>query len=183
MVVEVKYDNKDNLKNRYLGTLKEAVKDMAEITKMKDLKLLCFSHYLDNINHDKTSGMFFTETYFAGRFEIMNDTNLIGHFTISCFPNCCGMCIITADYNKFGVGYSGKPSHFALLLACYIAQTFRYTAATGVDIEGSLNSTSYNHCKFEKAYDFVGKTGNDLRQYSIDLRNKDFLEQIKKLYE
>jgi len=141
------------------------------IDKVKDLEI--FKDAKWNIHHySNVGGLYFTnnEDYFSCKVKLFNaieDDSIfsrfnseLGAFTISCFPHCCGACIITADYGSFGrygkdrKCVEGEPF---LLLAMHIAARYYRNAFNADSERNASNLKAYEKCGFTVLNKFEGR--------------------------
>jgi len=184
MVVEIKKDVDNRFFNYYKRSVQDKLDKIREIIPFKDMQLdVYFSPGPEGARGNNEVGMFFTDKYdyFSGRFDLIYQSIKVGTFTISCFPNCCGMAILTANYGTFRTANLDKGDDFILLLACYLCQ-HRYPEITAVDKIRGVNYQAYLKNGFKEIHQFKGNGGSELGQLSMTLNEKDILGEITKLY-
>ena len=136
----------------------------------------------------------YSSDYFNVRIVFKINDLTIGHSTISCFPNCCGVAIITADYRQFnnyhGDMYKlpdGKISphigQLNLLTTMLLANKVgKYPSSIAIERQDSKNFEFYENIGWKIEGECKGKSGNTLIHLAQDLKEKDWLEEIYKLY-
>lgn len=183
MVVKIESDKTGTFSNKFKQKFEECINGI-DIEIFKDWHVSVY-HY------PQTQEQYFTNEYFSGRFHIYDEKGVErGRFNIGCFPHCCGVYTITGDYGDFCRTYYNfskeifeKNQCFTLLLACYISQHFNIPNLLAVDKKNSLNYKTYQSCNWNEMGECKGKLGSILIYFSKQIKEGNFLEEIKKLYE
>ena len=165
---------------------------MSQINKIKGLEEYTLEMYGYKNNwgeHESFPYMFFTyeKEYFNVRLKFKLGDTLVGSSTISCFPHCCGVAIITANYSTFRERFSDvedlKIGTLNLLTSMLLAHSCgKYPSAIAIERENSMNMNEYKAINWKEEGKCFGKSENTLLHLTKDLKEKDWLEEIFKLY-
>lgn len=121
-----------------------------------------------------------------------NDSNeKLANFSISCFPNCCGMAILTANYESYAIPYEGKLMNnlnFSLGLALNTTLNYGYKAVilTVKYNEEELIKTLEN-LGFKKVFTSLRRSSSGelytfMGNYDLLVKSKDILyNELNKL--
>ena len=185
MDIEILKDVEDKFKNQYLNQIKEKFSFNTIFENLK-LKVVYKSKQIENPLPWERLGeqMFFTEGsyWFQGIYFLYDGEQYLGEFTLSCFPNCCGVCIMTANYNSYFEKYADFVIRFALILA----QTGNYKEVLVTDVVNGSNTKAYKKVGFNQLKEFQGKGRNALvfLEYNICKSNElNILKEFKEIYE
>lgn len=183
MVVEIVDDKSSRFANKFQQKFEECI---------GGLSIDFFEKWRISVYHyPQTQEQYFTNEYFSGKFYIYNDKGIeIGRWNIGCFPHCCGVYTITGDYGDFCRSrYSifqqevEKRQNLTLLLVCFIAQYFNIPNLIAIDRRDGCNYKTYKDCGWDEMGQCKGKMGATLIYFSKAIKEINFLEEIKKLYE
>lgn len=89
---------------------------------------------------------------------------LIGHFTLSDFPNCCGICVC-GDFRSV----RSKYTKFLMDMIKFIAKEMKFSCITGTIVNSDMQSLLFKN-GYTKVWQFKNKkTGNTVKMYTMNI--------------